>query len=78
MMGETLLHCVARLVHSCGGVAVYNGGVLPAGLLLVKLLPPPMTSTPDEQAPLIAGDPPESPLHASMLQHTDEDALVSP
>ena len=57
---------------------VNYGSVLPAGLLLVKLLPPPMTSMPDEQAPLVVGDTPESPLHACMLQHTDEDALVSP
>ena len=52
--------------------------LLYAGLLLVKLLPPPMTSVLDDrQELLIVEDSTSTSLPADVLLHTDEDALVS-
>ena len=52
--------------------------LLYAGLLLVKLLPPPMTSALDDrQERLLEEDSTSTPLPADVLLHTDEEALVT-
>lgn len=52
--------------------------MLYAGLLLVKLLPPPMTpALDDRQELLIVEDSTSTSLPADVLLHTDEEALVS-